>query len=206
MCRKPIDLACMQVDHVIPEQLLGKPVELKSVLQEYGLPEDFDLNSFSNWLPACGECNNRKRGRVLRPTTRIQLELEIAADKADEAAALAARTVGKQQLHRAFNILKRSLESETLAEEAASFLQDMLPLVEFQVENRDPEMSGLPIMLTPGLEVLSEAGGIRVVRGPYGIGGGPSGPDVHPSFRCPTCGAVAWNGARCVFCGEMSDD
>ena len=203
MCREPVDLSSMQVDHVIPEHLLDEPEKLASILKAFGLPEDFDLNSYANWLPACGPCNNRKRGRVFNPTPLIQNELQIAAEKAGKAAALASETVSTQKVSRALNTLLRTHEAGGLAN---IIVEKLRPLVEFHTSRREPELSGLPVRLTPLIEVISEANGLRVVRGPYGVGGGPVGPDIDGSFYCPTCGHVAWNGARCVVCGEMSDD
>lgn len=65
---------------------------------------------------------------------------------------------------------------------------------------------GAPLHLTPLLEVLAEKDGVRIVRGPYGVGWGPIVFDERSNFRCVTCGRVAWNGARCVVCGTMDDD
>lgn len=85
MCGEPLDLLSMEVDHVIPETLLDAPEQLESVLTEYNLPAGFNLQSFANWLPACGPCNNRKRSCVFKATTRIQLDLDIAGEKAGQA-------------------------------------------------------------------------------------------------------------------------
>src|SRR5688572_29425581 len=88
MCGEPIDLLSMEVDHIIPEKCLDDPDGLAAILAGYGLPPDFDINSFANWLPSCKRCNNRKRDAVFNPTPMVQVELQRAADKAVEAAAL----------------------------------------------------------------------------------------------------------------------
>ncbi len=203
MCRKPVDLSSMQVDHVIPEHLLDKPENLAGILNAFGLSEDFDLNSYANWLPACGPCNNRKRGMKFNPTPLIQVELQIAAEKADKAAALASETVSTQKVSRALNTLRRAFEAGGSTDILIEMLQ---PLLDFHTSKREPELANTPVRLSPLIEVISEANGLRIVRGPYGTGGGPIGPNIDGSFYCPTCGHVAWNGARCVVCGEMSDD
>jgi 5-methylcytosine-specific restriction endonuclease McrA len=203
MCGEPIDLLSMEVDHIIPEMLLEDPTKLTTVLDTYGLPADFNLQSFANWLPACGPCNNRKRSRVFNPTPRIQLELQIAASKASQAAELAESRVNAQSISKAWNTIKRAATAGDLGETIQAAIREF---VSFHALKRQPEASGKPMQLTPGIQVLSEKDGIRVTKGPYGVGAGPVGPHVHSSFRCPTCGSVAWNGARCVVSGEMSDD
>jgi 5-methylcytosine-specific restriction endonuclease McrA len=44
LCGKPISLKTMEVDHIIPESLLGKPKALNSVLNALGLPSNFAIN------------------------------------------------------------------------------------------------------------------------------------------------------------------
>lgn len=203
LCRRPVDLMTMEVDHVIPESLLDEPAKLAPVAAGYGLPADFDLQSFANWMPACGPCNGRKRERVFDPTPLIQVELQIAREKAPKAAALAAARVSAQSAARAWNTLKRAHAAGTLD---ATISEAIREFAAFHAPKRVPEAVKAPMKLTPLIEVLSESNGIRIVRGPYGVGGGPTGPNVHSSFRCSTCGSTAWNGTRCVVCGEMSDD
>lgn len=203
MCGEPIDLFSMEVDHVIPESLLDDLPALQKVLNDYGLPKDFDIQSFANWMPACKGCNNRKRSRLFKPTPRIQLEIQIASEKAPKAAALAEARVSKQTVSKAWNTLKRAAANGEMSEQIQKEIQEFSA---FHAGMREPEMVNEPMHLTPFIEVLSEGNGIRIVKGPYGVGGGPIGPHVAPEARCPSCGNAAWNGARCVVCGEMSDD
>jgi 5-methylcytosine-specific restriction endonuclease McrA len=200
---EPIDLFSMEVDHIIPERLLKHPAELSSVLAQFGLPPDFNLQSFANWLPACGPCNTRKRAHVFTPSPLIQLHLQIARDKAQQAAELASKRINSRVAARAWNTIKRADNGGTLSEE---LLNAILEFASFHAPKREPEVAELPMYLTPLIEVISESGHTRIVKGPYGIGGGTTRPDAHTSFFCGSCGHSAWNGARCVVCGEMSDD
>lgn len=45
---EPIDLASMQVDHVVPGALLDRPGEPAAALRDFGLPADIDVKSFAN--------------------------------------------------------------------------------------------------------------------------------------------------------------
>lgn len=201
LCSKPLNLKTMEVDHVIPESLLKKPAELQVALNAFGLPPDFDLNSFANWLPACGPCNGKKNDLVFEPTPIVQVHLQRAIAKAAGAQVLAAETVSERRIASALNILERARDDGKLDDEVIETLS------EFISRHRQPDLSGKPIRLTPLYEIITEQNGIQLVRGPYGIGGRPASRDSHSSFSCSNCGSItAWNGARCVICGEMSDE
>lgn len=194
----------MEVDHVIPESLLDTPERLQEVIELLGRPKDFDVNSYSNWLPACRPCNGKKLARIFDPSLLIQMAIQRAAERASKAESLERQTVSRKAVMKALNFLERASEAGELDDEVKAALQ---PLAAFQADNRSPDLSGEVIRLTPLYEVLSDNGGLQMIRGPYGVGGRPSGPHVHSSFDCPNCGAIAaWNGARCVICGELNDE
>lgn len=203
LCRKPIDMATFQVDHVIPEHLAEHPVELQAVIKSYGLPGDFELNSFENWLPSCSLCNNGKRGAIFEALPIFAVQLKKASGKAEEARALEADTRTRRQVLRAIAILETAQQQGTLDEVVLSRLR---PLIEHHQEHRQSKLAASSIMLAPLLEVLSQDGELFVVKGPYGIGVGRANPPSNGCFRCPSCGHSAWSGARCVICGAQDDD
>ncbi|WP_205503374.1 hypothetical protein [Rufibacter psychrotolerans] len=45
---------------MLPEELLNSSDRLRSVLISYGLPENFNINDYENWIPAHPYCNQRK--------------------------------------------------------------------------------------------------------------------------------------------------
>lgn len=201
LCNEPLNLKTMEVDHVIPESLIEKPKELQTTLNAFGLPSNFDLNSFANWLPACRPCNGTKNDLVFEPTPIIQVHLQRAIAKAADAQALAAETVSKRKIANALNVLERARDDGTLDDEVIQTLSEFISL------HRQPDLSGQPILLTPLYEIITEQNGIQLVRGPYGIGGRPAIRNPDSSFSCPNCGSIAaWNGVRCVICGELNDE
>ena len=105
----PIDLQSMQIDHIIPESLIDEPERLEQVLLEFGLPITFKLNSYENWLPACGKHNNQKRAKVFKPSPLIQMRLQDAALKAEMARKIEKQTISNKQLNRALNLVLRSI-------------------------------------------------------------------------------------------------
>lgn len=194
----------MEVDHVIPESLLDTPTRLREVVESLGRPKDFDLNSYANWMPACRPCNGKKLTTVFDPSPLIQLVLQRAAERAIKAKKLEQKTTSRKEVMKALNVLERANEAGELDDEVITALR---PLILLQVSHRSSDLSGKVIRLTPLYEVLSEINGWRIVRGHYGVGGRPIGPHVDSSFDCPNCGAIAaWNGARCVVCGELNDE
>jgi hypothetical protein len=204
MCKKPIDLQTMEVDHVIPESLGKDPARLAEVKRLLGRPEDFDLNSHENWLPACRPCNGRKLETVFDPSLLVQLNLQRAAERANKARAFEAKSLKDKEITKALNIVQRAFEAGSLS---ANDLQGLRLLASVQESERAPDMRGQPVRLSPLLELVLESNGVRLVRGPYGIGAALSAERVHPNYICNNCGVPgAWNGARCVACGELSDD
>ncbi len=66
LCTEPLRFFETTVDHVLPESLLEVPDELAQLLAQYGLPTDFNINGFENWLPCHQHCNQRKGARMFR--------------------------------------------------------------------------------------------------------------------------------------------
>jgi len=201
LCGTPINLKTMEVDHILPESLIGKPEGMQAALNAFSLTTDFDINSFDNWLPACRPCNGTKKDLVFEATPIIQAQLQRAIAKAPTAKKLAAETVTKRKIANALNVLERAQDDGKLDAETIQ------TLFEFISQHRQPDLEGKPILLTPLYEILSEQNGVQIVRGRYGVGGRPAAAHPDASFTCPNCGSIAaWNGARCVICGELSNE
>lgn len=62
-----LDLAELEVDHIIPKSLAKKPTEYKKYLNLMGLDEDFELNSILNYVPTKKYINIRKSNKLLPP-------------------------------------------------------------------------------------------------------------------------------------------
>lgn len=156
LCNEPITLKTMEVDHLIPESLLNRPEDLWSVLGKLGLPTDFDVNSFANWLPACGPCNNTKKDHIFRPSLILQRHLEQAAAKVSDAERLASEVVTQRKIANALNVLERASEKDVLAEGVIEILATIV------LDNRQPGLAE-PIRFSPRCEVLAQQDGVRIV-------------------------------------------
>jgi hypothetical protein len=205
---EPIDMRGYHVDHVIPESLEGD-ARLAQVLKDLGCADDFDINSYENWLPACGPCNVAKRELEFRPSGIVQVALQRAAEKAPLVRAEAETIISDQKLGRALTIVELAHEADSIDEEGWKLLDRLVTRYRSsRAPGSDPDVVRLSSALVlPLYEVLSDNGVIRTVRGPYGVGGGPS-PGSAAAASAPGChcGSVYFNGARCVLCGSMSDD
>jgi hypothetical protein len=112
-------------------------------------------------------------------------------------ATLEQERLSRQAISRAWNAIVRANAAGDLESRIVEF-------VEFHAPRREPVIAQRPIWLAPLIEVLSEGSGIRVVRGPYRVRGGPSVSNVPSGMRCGSCGSPYFNRACCVLCGEMS--
>jgi len=111
LCEVPLDLTSMEVDHVVPEHLLATPSLFEAAKLALGLPASFDLNSFENWMPACGSCNGKKAALQFQPSLLFQAIVQRLAEKADEARRLCDEVVSNRRVSSALNTLQRAQES-----------------------------------------------------------------------------------------------
>lgn len=79
-CRRPLEFASLEVDHLIPKNLTG--ADLADVLVDCRLPSDFEIHSLENLVPSCGPCNRDKGSKPLPGAPKIVRMLETARMKA----------------------------------------------------------------------------------------------------------------------------
>lgn len=212
----------MEIDHVVPEHLEDDPKKLKVVLAKLGLPSDFSLNTFENWLPACGPCNRYKREVIFDPAPIVKIQLQKAAKKAGIARSLETEAVSKAKLSRAINTVCRALSGETIPRQVLEPLVDAIvkhspELLEGQWEysSSAPGTMGLILRthkparlpLTPFHTIIMEDEWRIIVTTPFGTGAVPKGSMLDPSWYCGNCGSLGpWHGARCLSCGHLIED
>lgn len=59
-CHEALRLIDTTIDHQLPECLLYDDAKRETVLAEYGLPKDLNINGYENWLPCHHRCNRAK--------------------------------------------------------------------------------------------------------------------------------------------------
>jgi hypothetical protein len=105
LCGEPVNFVEMEVDHILPESLLKDQSALDAALTAFGLPSDFELNSFDNWLPAHRRCNAEKREHIFRPTPIIQVWIDRARKKAHAAREVRDAYVSDRKIEQAIRVL-----------------------------------------------------------------------------------------------------
>lgn len=151
LCRVPLDLTSMVVDHVLPEHLLESPSLFDAAKSALGLPASFDLNSFENWMPACSSCNGKKAALQFEPSLLIQVELQNLAEKADKARRLCDEVVGTRRVSIALSWLEQAQERGSAFEGATR--ERLSALLRFASE-RELVRGGQPLRLTQSFQLV----------------------------------------------------
>lgn len=82
---EPVVFKLVEIDHIIPETLEGNAEKLESLKIAFGLDENFQINSYLNWLPSCSRCNKSKGSKVFDPSPVYLSLFQTAASKAGKA-------------------------------------------------------------------------------------------------------------------------
>lgn len=135
-CKEPLRLWEVTVDHLIPESLLDNDSLRVAVLSEYGLPMDFNINSFGNWLPCHNHCNQSKSNRLPSFVPGNKAILDGLAERASRAERVAQSVTSNVTKDRVFKTLFAALEEQTLS------LRDLDELLQAFVDN--PAGAGVP--------------------------------------------------------------
>jgi hypothetical protein len=139
------------VDHVLPESLLYDDVKRQAIFAEYGLPGDFNINGYENWLPCHNHCNQSKGNRTLAfvPGNKVILDgLRQRAKKAESTERSVSSNIAKDKV---FKAIFTGLEQQTIS------VCDLDELVQNFVD--DPAKAGVPddvIVLDSGYWVPRE--------------------------------------------------
>ncbi|MFU0506240.1 HNH endonuclease [Pseudaminobacter sp. NGMCC 1.201702] len=116
ICREPVSLAEMEVDHVIPESLAEHPA-LKNILKAMGLPEDFDLNSWANLRPSHRDCNRDKGAHRFKPSPMFIMILEKGIEKSDHVQELHDTFLSDRKLNTSFSRVLAAAQEGKLSPE-----------------------------------------------------------------------------------------
>lgn len=118
-CGDPLILRDLEIDHIIPEYLAEKTDHMSSLeklFRELGVPQDYDLNSADNLLPAHSHCN-RKKGASLRDESWLRHFRGIAGDKVEAVMRRRERLEKQENGDKAVAEVSKHVESGTLTPE-----------------------------------------------------------------------------------------
>lgn len=114
-CTEPLQLWETTVDHVLPEWLLQNDVARARILSEYGLRQDFAINSYANWLPCHDRCNRKKGAKTLKFVPGHQVILEHLIGRAPHAERLARSVRSDVEKGKVFSIIFSALEKRKIS-------------------------------------------------------------------------------------------
>lgn len=139
-------LADLEIDHIIPETLRGD--ELAVLLKRLN-KEDLNINSYFNWFPVHGICNNRK-GNTVYPDGTLHHYLGIAKGKEPIVREEEARFDRQARANDVLARVARQIELGALSKETAiSFLEGTATA---SPSRADPTILGFSINLGEATE------------------------------------------------------
>lgn len=151
ICRAALTMSTMQVDHVVPESIGADPALFAEAREALGLPADFDVNTFENWLPSCAPCNLTKGAMKWTSSLLVQQALQRASDRAPRARKAASDLVTERKLSNAFATILAADEVGYLTPE---IVERLAPLMRYQLNQRSDDLHNHPLQLTPFIDML----------------------------------------------------
>lgn len=109
-CGEPLKFAEMDIDHILPASLSGRPEELAKLTSRLSVPSDFRLDSLKNLLPTHRSCNQRKRDQVFNEST-ARYFLAIAEQKYEAITNLASKLELEASLEKLLTLVQSALRS-----------------------------------------------------------------------------------------------
>ena len=135
-CKEPLRLVEATVDHVFPESLLDDGDKREAILAEYGLPKDFNINGYENWLPCHNHCNLSKGNRPPNFIPGNKVILDGLQLRAGEAARIAREVSSNATKDTVFRSVFTALERQEIS------VRDLGDLFEAFLD--DPTRAGVP--------------------------------------------------------------
>jgi hypothetical protein len=136
LCGNLIKFRNLTIDHYFPERLQNDHEAVAQIIEEFSLPDDFEINSFANWVPAHQRHNRKKRSRVPKWTPNEQSVVEGNLARAGLAARKSERIKTDASSGRTLTQVLRAIEARTLT------LIQLVELVDDLLV--DPTSRGLP--------------------------------------------------------------
>jgi hypothetical protein len=203
-CQEPMLYRDVTVDHIIPEYYIDRPEELSSIIELYGLPNDFDLNDFANWVPSHTKCNQRKSIKLFEVCPASLTILTRVLKKGITARKQHTKLLSDITNDKKLAILQMKLEKgdctgddlvEMMIRTRAVTLDRLEPTNHKDILNR----------LSPGWTISQMDGEYAVLTDGNRSGITPAWESPDASWQCPHCGSFGpWKGIICQSCGQRS--
>lgn len=135
-CERPIELANVTIDHILPKYLQDDPAELLRLVQSYDIESsfpNFDINNDSNWVPSDG-CNFRK-GKTIFPKKLTLFYLSEVQKKLSKVRVELVRLLEKRKSDKVLGELGSALELKVVTEE---HVLELLGEINFATTRSEP--------------------------------------------------------------------
>ena len=200
-CGEPLEFRHSTVDHILPEVLEKNKRELASVIESFGLPPEFQINDFSNWVPAHSNCNSKKNKTVFAKSPVFIASLEYASRRAPRARAIFGKVAKNRKKGKVLAMLEDAATEGLVTQEDIKELFGGLEPIQ-PIKTQQP----LSLRISSRWTVVQQNGAVAFVTN--GVVGGYTtlDPNPDPSFICPFCSQPGpWNGVVCLSCNRISD-
>lgn len=193
------------VDHVIPESLADKLDDFARVRRQFGLPDNFQLNGYGNWMPAHDACNRGKTNKTFAPAPVLLAVLEKLQREAPAAKAIEEKVKANRKTDELLGKLLAAVEANALSREEV--LAAMADPELFESEEARLIVRELALHVDPKRwQVIHRNADLATVSDGRVASITPTSNAPDRSWECPNCGSYGpWNGVRCMTCGMMSD-
>lgn len=182
-----------------------KPDKLNWIKEHYSLSDDFNINSFENWVPCHGSCNSKKSVTVFQPSPAFIAILDAVVKRGADARKRHDKLVKAQNRDKVIGRILIDLEKDNISKD------DLITLLETTNE-KAPEVGvdkkgHLFIHVSDRWKIINEPSNDLVMVSDGRLAGiTPTNANPHISWMCPNCGSYGpWNGVMCMNCGMKSD-
>jgi hypothetical protein len=205
-CNEPVLYKACQIDHILPENI--EESEYKRLTELYGVHEDFDINSFYNWIPIHSGCNQSKSDDVFDGAPFVGQLIQRIGKKHEETLNRCNKMANEPDAAKIISSLERGIEEGIITEEDVNqiFLdanEPDNPVLSLTASTIEHQYFILP--QEEGWQVIKELDGENQVTKDGRFGYAPSSKTPDLSWLCGNCKHFGpWDGNRCLTCGTMS--
>jgi hypothetical protein len=201
-CAEKVVFKDVQIDHLIPLDVVASDEARKEIVSRYSLPADFDFSGLENLVPSCSRCNRLKSSQVFEPSPALILFISSVRLKAGLARHIANTFIADEKKEKLLAKVEAAVQRGDITESDISELFASLPTLVRKAAVAQPDVY---LQIAPGWEVVEQRGHLVTVRASSGRTGITS-TSGDASWICSSCGQNGpWNGVICLSCGRMSD-
>ena len=209
-CKTPVEYSDCHIDHIIPERLLESEEERKAVFKKYALKENFEINSFSNWIPVHPSCNLSKQGQAIEGAPIFLKLLSEVEQKSKEAERICNNWEYQNKTAKLTTVIEReaakgSIDKTTVSRIFAGINDSLTPIMGLTGSTIDNQVFYVPSSET--WKVVGSDNGFYTLSKDEMNGIAPIDPTSDPKWLCTNCKHYGpWDGNKCLTCGNYSFD